>query len=96
MIFNFVLSLYLADVNFEKWRIANKDPNLKRRIVEEFVARFINLMKREYGKILHPLIIDDVQFVKLKHWGMCFVGNNITNIFVANVINTQEMQIFMI
>ncbi len=57
------------DVNLNKWRIANNDLNLKRMIANEFVVRFVDMMKREYGHQFEPLVIQETQFVKLKHWG---------------------------
>lgn len=62
------------DVNLNKWRIANNDLNLKRTIANEFVVRFVDLMKREYGQQFEPLVIQETQFVKLKHWGELLLG----------------------
>lgn len=38
-------------------------------VMREFVLRFIDQMKIDYGQHLDPLVINEIQFLKLKDWG---------------------------
>ncbi|KAJ6219363.1 hypothetical protein RDWZM_005175 [Blomia tropicalis] len=57
------------DIDFGRIHELSKDPDLRQRVIAEFAERFIELMKQDYGSNLNPLLIDEIQFVKLKHWG---------------------------
>lgn len=61
--------LSLLDVHIEKWQQASSDLNLRRLVANEFVIRFVNLLHRDYAGKFDPLVIEEMQFVKLKHWG---------------------------